>query len=204
MEADKREAWGSPSEGDGWMTGEIRRLLAAIRGEHAWKKRTTVVKLAFARAQGLPVAGVFEQEDVVSERCWYQKWKHQPAVARAFEACYERALAWRDEETAQAEAKYADERRRLIAEQSLSAVKGLALTALNVSDRADYRTEASRVLLALADEELATRLGTGGRAALAVDLGEEALFPVDKLVQAMKAAEGLADDNAGQADRGTG
>jgi len=162
--------WVGPDEGNEWMTEEIRALLMAIRGRHAGKKRTTLIKLAFARAQGLAAKAVFEQDDVCNERVWYQKWKNQPQVARAFEACLERALAWRDEETALAEAQYNDERRRLIAQESLTAVKGLALTAVNTNDRGDYRTEASKVLLALADEELAARLAIGGRAALPVEV----------------------------------
>ncbi len=198
--------WVGPDEGTEWMTPEIRTLLMAIRGRHAGKKRATLIRLAFARAQGLAVKTVFGQDDVCNERVWYQKWQNQPKVARAFEACLERALAWRDEETAGAEAQYNDERRRLIAQESLTAVKGLALTAVNTNDRGDFRTAASKVLLALADEGLAERLAMGTRATLPVDIETpievdvprldellmQALYGTDKGVSGEKRA-GLGD-----------
>jgi len=210
--------WVGPDEGNEWMTEEIRALLMAIRGAHAGKKRTTLIRLAFARAQGLAVKAVFEQDDVCNERVWYQKWKNQPKVARAFEACLTRALAWRDEETALTEAQYSDARRELIAKESLTAIKGLALTAVNTSDRGDYRTAASKVLLALADEDLAERLAVGGRAALPVDIETpvevdvprldellmRALYGTDKGVSGEKRA-GLGDgDQAGDPAPGAG
>jgi len=60
-----------PEEAWGWMTAEIRALLVAIKPPHVAKKRRTVIKLAFARANEQPVKDVFAQDDVCSEQIWY-------------------------------------------------------------------------------------------------------------------------------------
>jgi hypothetical protein len=154
-----------------FLDAECQAALGAIRGAEAAKKRMTVLLLAIAEAAGQPLRGVFKDERACNQRVWYQKWQYVPAIQDALAVLTERALAWRDRETARIEAQALQERRRAIATASLNAVKGLELTALNREDRADYRTDASRVLLTLADEELAVRLEKGARgAALPVDV----------------------------------
>lgn len=145
-------------EDAGWLTPEIQAALNRVRGGKVGKRRETIIRVAFARAMGQTLEPIFRLPGVINQRVWYQVVKPLPTVQAAYELCFERALAWRDAETARMEAEYANERRRVIAEESVSAVRGLAMTALRVIDRADYRTEASKVLLRLADPELAVRL----------------------------------------------
>lgn len=174
---DERDQVEDVVEYRGWMMPEIQAALNRIRGEHVGKMRTSVIRLAFARALGTPLADVFALEDVVSESIWYMKWLKLETVQTAFDLCYERALDWRDEETGRVEAGFANERRQVIAELSVTAVRGLALTALQSSDRADHRTEASKVLLRLADPELGARLADEKGQALPVEVeGLDALI----------------------------
>jgi len=73
-----------------WLTADIRHKLAAIRPPHVPKKRVTVIKLAYARANEEPVKAVFNQPDTCHETIWYTKWQHIAEVKAAFDACYER------------------------------------------------------------------------------------------------------------------
>lgn len=132
--------------------------LAAIRGNEAAKKRATVLLLAIAEATMQPLSDVFRDPRACNKRVWYQKWQKIPEIAHALELLTARALAWRDAETARVEAQAAQQRHRAIALGSLDAISGLRTTALNAEDRADHRTEASAMLLALADETLAARI----------------------------------------------
>ena len=154
-----------PEDAQVWITGEILTLLRAIRAPHVDKKRYTAVRVAIARATpGVDEDSVFKSQDPTEQQMlcarstWYSKWKHDPAIAAVVKACEERLRDWRDTETLRIEAAALQLRRRAIAEGSLDAVTGLRKTALSQKDRADYRTDASKTLLALADEELAARL----------------------------------------------
>ena len=118
----------------------------------------------------MPWTDIFDDPRVCNQRVWYQKWQYDEAMAAALELATARALAWRDSRTAAIEARATQERRRSIAVASLDAIQGLRMTALNRDDRADYRTEASRVLLSLADGELAERLAASGARALPVEV----------------------------------
>lgn len=144
-----------------WLDEEAQTALRQIRGAEAAKKRATVILLASAAASDTPRARVFEDERACNQRIWYQKWKRVPEIAEALEVCTAKALEFRDMETARVEQDALQQRRRAIALGSLDAVTGLRRTALNSDDRADYRTEASRVLLSLADPELGARLEKG-------------------------------------------
>jgi len=162
-----------PIETGEFWTPEVREALNAILRPHVAKKRATVLLLAFAEATQNSKTDVFEDPRACNQRVWYQKWQHEPEVAHALEICTARALAWRDEQTLRIEATALQERRRAIAEGSLDAITGLRTIALNSADRADYRTEASRVLLTLADEVLATRLAAMESRALPVEITEQ-------------------------------
>ncbi|MBN2389299.1 MAG: hypothetical protein JXR84_01165 [Anaerolineae bacterium] len=145
---------------EGWFDSEVKAALAMIRGAEAAKKRATVIMLASATASNTPWARVFETEQACNQRVWYQKWQYKPEIARALELCTEKALALADVEVAAVEAKALKERRKAIAQGSVDALQGLRNTALNANgeDRADYRTAASAMLLALADGDLAARI----------------------------------------------
>jgi len=153
--------WTLPGEAEGFLNEEVLAALRAIRPPEQAKKRATVLLLAFAVANDQAWARVFEDKRTCNQRIWYQKWQYLAEVAQALEVCTARALEWRDVETAQVETHATQERRRAIARASLSAVRGLEMTALSREDRADYRTEAAMRLLALADPDLAARVQTG-------------------------------------------
>lgn len=141
-----------------FLTEACREALRAIRGKEAAKKRATVLLLASAAASGTAISKVFKDPRACSEGIWYTKWQYDPAVKAALELLKARALEWCDQETARTEAYALQERRKKIALFSLDALDGLRTTATNSEDRADHRTEASAMLLALADEELAARI----------------------------------------------
>ncbi|MBN2391751.1 MAG: hypothetical protein JXR84_13580 [Anaerolineae bacterium] len=143
---------------EGWFDSEVKAALAMIRGAEAAKKRATVIMLASATASNTPWARVFEHDLACNQRVWYQKWQYKPEIAQALSLCTQKALAFADAEIAAVETQALRERRKAIAEGSVDAVRGLRLTALSEGDRADYRTAASAMLLALADEDLAARI----------------------------------------------
>lgn len=191
---------------ESWLDGETRAALAAIRGAEAVKKRQTVILLASATASGTPWARVFEDERACNQRVWYQKWQYKPEIHAALELCTTKALAMVDEETARVESKALRERRRAIAEGSVDAVRGLRSTALSQEDRADYRTDASAMLLALADDELAARVValTKGQA-LRVDVeGLDGLIERELARVASGSEDGAAGTAAGDAEPQSG
>ena len=148
-----------PEIGRAWMTDEIRRLLGAIRGRHAAKKRATIIRLAFARANQQPMRDVFGQVETCAVNIWYMKWRFDPIVKAAYEACCVRALEWRDEETAAIEQYYRQERLRTIAEYAAQAPRALA-NVMNDSEMAGgHRISAADRLIQLADPAAAQRVG---------------------------------------------
>jgi hypothetical protein len=157
---------------EGWFDEEVKAALASIRGAEAAKKRATVILLASATASNTPWARVFEHDLACNQRVWYQKWQYKPEIATALSLCTQKALAFADAEIAAIETQALRERRKAIAEGSVDAVRGLRATALSQDDRADYRTAASAMLLALADETLAGRIVMVQKGqALQVDVG---------------------------------
>ena len=70
---------------DEWLTDEIRALLAAIRGPHVEKKRTTVLLIAFAKANGEALKGIFAREDTCAESIWWGKWSKDDDIRAALE-----------------------------------------------------------------------------------------------------------------------
>lgn len=146
-----------PEECNEWMTDEIRTLLQSIRGRWAAKKRATVIKIAFALANEQPLAPLFKQDDVCSETIWYQKWRHQPTVRAAFDACYQRALEWSDEETARLEAFYRQKRLRSIAEHAADAPAQLA-DVMKTDEAGGNRIRAADTLMRWAEPDTAGKL----------------------------------------------
>jgi len=151
--------WQAPEEGHTWMTPEIRGLLSAIRGRHSGKKRTTVIKLAFARANQQPMKEVFDQPDVCAENIWYMKWRFDETIAAAYEACCARALEWRDEQTALIEQYYRQERLQEIARYAAQAPKALARVMTDPEVSGGHRISAADRLIQLADPEAARQVG---------------------------------------------
>lgn len=151
--------WQAPEEGHTWMTEEIRDLLKAIRGRHSGKKRTTIIKLAFARANQQPMKDVFGQEDTCAENIWYMKWRFDEAIKAAYEACCARALEWRDEQTALIEQYYRQERLQEIARYAAKAPKALANVMNDPEMGGGHRISAADRLIQLADPEAARQVG---------------------------------------------
>jgi hypothetical protein len=147
-----------PSEGHQWLTEGIARLLGAIRGVHAAKKRATIIKVAFARANEQPLKKVFRQKSVCSEVIWYTKWRHDAKIKSAFEACYQRALEWRDEETAAIEEHYRRERRQSVAKLAAEAPGALAEVMQDPGEKGGDRISAANALMGWADPEAASKV----------------------------------------------
>lgn len=155
-----------------WMTDDIRAKLALLTGRHARKKRTSVIKLAFAMAQQKPLKKLFSDEDVCSEMIWYTKWKTDPLIAEAFSACYERSLAWIDEETAYIEDHYRQKRRRSLAQYSAMAPAALAAVMGNAGEKGDARIKAADTLIRHADPEVAGQVKASGGLSVGVEVGD--------------------------------
>ena len=113
------------SDGQAWLTPEVRALLRAIPGPHHEKKVVTVIRIAFAMANQEPIKAVFNQPETCAENIWYQKWRHDSMIAAALAATYQRARDYADEETIRQEEFY---RRR--AETSHGAIRAQAPAAL--------------------------------------------------------------------------
>lgn len=144
------------------MTPEIEALLGAInRGQHTRKARDTVMLVAHAFASGQPVKPVFQQKGVCASATWYRKWKRDPIIAIAYQACLDRALSYRDEQTASLEAHWANVRRRNIAEKAAAAPIALAAVMADPGEKGSARIEAATRLLKFSDPELG-RVQTGG------------------------------------------
>ena len=146
-----------PQEGQQWLTEELETLLRAIRGGQVAKKRATVIKLAFAKANQQPLKAVFGQADTCSEATWYGKWRFLPAVRAAYEACCARALAWADEETAALEAHQRRRRRRATAQYAAQAPAALAAVMADPGQRGADRISAANALMTWADPEEAQK-----------------------------------------------
>jgi len=150
------------SDAYGWMTDEIRELLRAIQPPWVGKKRTSVIRLAFAAAQNKPLKRVFDDPDVCSRNVWYTKWSRQPDVRAAFDACVARVREWIDEETAAIEEHYRQERRRALAQYSAAAPAALATVMTDRGERGEARIKAAETLIRFADPDVAGKVRTGG------------------------------------------
>lgn len=139
-----------------WINTAVLTALDAIQGQLANKKRDTVLLVAFAAANGLSVEDALRDPRACNRRIWYQKWVKDPVIKNAVDVCTARALEFRDTETARVESQAAQARRKALAMASVSAVRGLEVTALEV--RGKDGIEASRTLLSLSDNEMAARL----------------------------------------------
>lgn len=153
-----------------WMTQEIMDLLQAIPDPHRAKKRTTVIKLAFAKATNTPLAAVFDSDDTCAENIWWTKWQHIPEVRVAYEACVERALGWADDETAQLEEYYRRERRRAVAEYAAKAPAALAAVMVSPEGKGSDRINAAVTLINIAEGSTVGPVASGND----VKIGDQA------------------------------
>lgn len=168
-----------PNAGYVVLDDVLSAMLKSIRGNEADKKRYTAILYGVARATpGVREDSIFDREredkDAICARSvWYGKWKKVPTIRAVWEYVEELTRNWRDAETLRIELDAQQLLRRAIAEGQVDAVTGLRKTALSPLDRADYRTEASKTLLALGSDELAARLATLQHSALPVEITEQ-------------------------------
>lgn len=189
--------WHVPEVAYEWMTDEIHDLLQAIQASrHVRKMRDSVVLLANAVGTGNPVKPVFGQEGVCCSDVWYRKWKKDPIIRAAYEACLERVLEYRDEQTAALEAHWSAVRRRNIAEKAAVAPIALAAVMADTGQKGGDRIEAATRLLKFSDPDLG-KVQTGGTTAMSVDVEAR----VDgEILTALKALGlgGASGDNASE------
>lgn len=184
---------------------ELASRLKAIRGNEADKKRYTALLYGVARATpGVREDSIFDGErpdaaQICARSTWYGKWKKSPPIQAVWAYVEELTRQWRDAETLRIELDAQQLLKRAIAEGQVDAVTGLRQTALRGSDRADFRTEASKVLLTLGSEDLAARLAALDRGAVPVEITDQpdqvvkldlSDFPIDVL-------RSLANEGAG-------
>lgn len=150
-----------PGEVYTWLTDEIAEKLRAIGDPHRAKKRATVVKLAFAKANQQRLDDVFNEADTCARIIWYTKWKDDPTIAAAFEACYQRVLDWNDEQTAAMEAHYRRLRRQRTAEYAADAPGALKAVMQDTAQAGPARISAANALITWADPEAAGKAAPG-------------------------------------------
>lgn len=141
-----------------WLTDDVAEKLRAIGDPHRAKKRATVVKLAFARANQQRLDDVFEQPDTCARIIWYTKWKDDPVIAEAFEACYRRVLDWNDEQTGAIQAHYLRLQRQRIAEYAADAPAALKAVMQDANQTGTARISAAEKLMDRADPETAGKV----------------------------------------------
>ena len=149
------------SDGQAWLTPEVRALLRAIPGPHHEKKVVTVIRIAFAMANQEPIKGVFDQAETCAENIWYQKWRHDPAIAAALTATYQRARDYADEETIRQEEFHRRERRRSVARYASQAPAALAAVMNGADQKGADRINAAVTLIRLADGQDAQPVSAG-------------------------------------------
>ncbi len=189
------------------LDDELAARLKAVRGNEADKKRYTALLYGVARATpGVREDSIFDREredreQICNRSVWYAKWKKQPVIRAVWEYVEELTRTYREAETLRIEMQAQQLLRRALAEGQVDAVTGLRQTALNPIDRADYRTEASKTLLALGSEELATRLAVLHPRGVPVEITEQPEQVVKLDVSGLSAEflRAIADEGAGSA-----
>ena len=139
------------SDGQAWLTPEVRVLLRAIPGPHHEKKVVTVIRVAFAMANQEPIKAVFGQPETCVENIWYQKWRHDPTIAAALAATYQRARDYADEETIRQEEFHRRERKRATARYAAQAPAALAAVMAGADQKGSDRINAAVTLVRMAD-----------------------------------------------------
>jgi hypothetical protein len=148
---------------DGWQDENTRAALDAILEPHRGKKRTTAIRVAWALANEQNLNSVFGKRDTCARSIWYgetrrdgkvkQGWRDVAEIARAVQVIEQRALEWRDTQTARLEAHYRAQRLREIARGSAIAPKSLISVMQDTEQRGADRINAAMKLIALADPQ---------------------------------------------------
>jgi len=189
------------------LDDELAARLKAVRGNESDKKRYTALLYGVARATpGVREDAIFDRDredgDMICSRSiWYGKWKKQSAIRAVWEYVEELTRTYREAETLRIEMQAQQLLRRALAEGQVDAVAGLRHTALSTVDRADYRTDASKTLLALGNEELAARLAILGARGVPVEIPElpEQVVKLDVSGLPPELLRAIADEGADSA-----
>jgi hypothetical protein len=161
------------------LDGELKSRLSAVRGNEAAKMRYTAILYGVARATpGVAEDSIFDRErpdkrKICARSIWYGKWKTNPKIRAVWEYVEELYSQYSDAETLRIELAAQQLLRRAIAEGMVDAVAGLRQTALNLLDRADYRTQSSVTLLTLGDTDMAARLAVLNPRGVPVEITEQ-------------------------------
>jgi hypothetical protein len=159
-----------PAYQPAWLTEELHKALQAIGGTHQRKKRTTVLRLAEARAsEDIIEAEVFRRPECCSRTCWYGKqpsagvhlpgWRDDPAIATALEAATARAQWWRDQAEArqiQKNIEHLAQANNLLAEYAPAAVRRL-MALVEAAASEETARKAANDILDRADEATASK-----------------------------------------------
>lgn len=81
-----------------WLTVAAQQL-QRIEGQHAAKKKATIIALVDARLAGRAEASVWDRAahpDVCSRTVYHNKWKREPVFSEVLEAVTRLAREWRD------------------------------------------------------------------------------------------------------------
>ena len=191
------------SDGQSWLTPEVRGLLQAIPGPHHEKKVVTVIRIAFAMANQEPIKAVLSQEDTCAENIWYQKWRHDPAITAALTATYQRARDYADEETIRQEEFHRRERKRATARYAAQAPAALAAVMAGQDQKGSDRINAAVTLVRLADGQDAQPVAAGSEVRSESSVGVE-IRPINyrSAIAALAPVEAgsVADSAASSAD----
>jgi len=183
------------------MTFEIRQALEKIQPPNVRKKRTTVLRLAEARANNRSQAETFKRPDVCSEATWlgqYRKgqqkpgWRDDPAIQDALALATARAQDWEDTHIARQIAKT----RRQLATHAPGAELSLCNLALKANSES-IRRQACLDILDRADVNLTSKAAVpnapSGETVVRFDLSNvppDALAAMAAEEQGQGAAEG--------------
>ena len=189
-----------------WMTFEIRQALEEIQPPNVRKKRTTVLRLADARANNRSQAETFKLPDVCCKSTWLGQcreghklpgWRDDPAIQHALELATARAQEWEDTHIARQIAKT----RRQLADHAPGAELSLYGLALGATSEGTKRLACLDILNRVG-AELASRATVpdapgGGEMLVKFDLSN---VPPDALAEvAGEGEQGAGDQAAGEA-----
>lgn len=182
-------------DGQAWLTPEVRALLQAIPGPHHEKKVVTVIRIAFAMANQEQIKAVLGLPETCAANIWYQKWRHDPAIAAALTATYQRARDYADEETIQQEEFHRRERKRATARYAAQAPAALAAVMAGQDQKGADRINAAVTLVRLADGQDAQPVAAGSEIRNESSVGVE-IRPINYRT----AIAALAPDEAGSVE----
>jgi len=184
------------------MTFEIRQALEKIQPPNVRKKRTTVLRLAEARANNRSQAETFKRPDVCSEATWlgqYRKgqqkpgWRDDPAIQDALALATARAQEWEDTYIARQIAKT----RRQLADHAPSVERSLSLLALGANSES-VRRQACLDILDRVGAEMASKAAVpnapSGETVVRFDLSN---VPADALAAMAAEEQGAGTGEAG-------